>query len=416
MSSSLRLRWVAVTVFVFSAALNYLDRQILATMVDVWRTSSASSPAHPGFTLDYSGYGLLLSVFSVAYALSAPFMGWFLDRVGLNAGMSLAVAVWAVASFGTGAVHSFHELLFWRALLGIAEAAGVSAQAKVSGMYLLPEERALGAATQQLGISIGAGLAPAFTVFFAYNYSWRGTFFAAAIASLLWIPLWLATSRAIPAAVERVGAIRNANTAGQIRDPRLWALMAANALGMTVYSLWTNWAPPYLVRVHHLAPPQAAHYSWAVPVAAWLGAFAGGSLSWRWIRGGMGAVAARKRACLAGSSLAIITAAIPWTPTPLTATIGMSLSLFLVAAWSTNLYTIPVDLYGAGRAAFGVSALVFSYGVMQALVSKPLGLGIERYGFAPVCLALAVLPLAGTLLVYWQVRDSAIGYTASERR
>jgi hypothetical protein len=57
----------------------------------------------------------------------------------------------------------------------------------------------------------------------------------------------------------------------------------------------------------------------------------------------------------------------------------------------------------AGRAAFGVSALVFSYGVMQALVSKPLGLGIERYGFAPVCLALAVLPLAGTLLVYWQV-------------
>jgi hypothetical protein len=46
---------------------------------------------------------------------------------------------------------------------------------------------------------------------------------------------------------------------------------------------------------------------------------------------------------------------------------------------------------------------VFSYGVMQALVSKPLGLGIERYGFAPVCLALAVLPLAGTLLVYWQV-------------
>jgi ACS family hexuronate transporter-like MFS transporter len=408
----LRLRWVAVTVFVFSAALNYLDRQILATMVDVWRTSAI----HPGFTLDYAGYGVLLSVFSIAYALSAPFMGWFLDRVGLNTGMSLAVAVWAVASFGTGTVHSFDELLFWRALLGVAEAAGVSAQAKVSGMYLLPEERALGAATQQLGLTIGAGLAPAFTVFFAYNYSWRWTFFAAATASLAWIPLWLATSRAIPATVERVGAMRNANAGGQIRDPRLWALMAANALGMTVYSLWTNWAPPYLVRAHHLTPLQAAHYTWAVPVAAWLGAFAGGSLSWRWIRAGMSAVAARKRACLAGSALAIVTALVPWTPTPLAATAGMSLSLFLVAAWSTNLYTIPVDLYGAGRAAFGVSALVFSYGVMQALVSKPLGLGIERYGFVPVCLALAALPLAGTLLVYWQVRDSAIGYTASERR
>ena len=108
MPSSLRLRWVAVIVFVFSAALNYLDRQILATMVDIWRTA-----IHPGFRFDYADYGLLLSVFSIAYALSAPFMGWFLDRVGLNAGMSLAVAVWAVASFGTGTVHSFGELRPW---------------------------------------------------------------------------------------------------------------------------------------------------------------------------------------------------------------------------------------------------------------------------------------------------------------
>jgi len=399
------LRWVAVTVFVFSAALNYLDRQILATMVDIWRTSGPSSPANPGFTFNYADYGVLLSVFSIAYALSAPFMGWFLDRVGLNVGMSLAVAVWAVASFGTGTVHSFHELLWWRALLGVAEAAGVSAQAKVSGMYLLPEERALGAASQQFGLTIGAGLAPAFTVFFAYNYSWRWTFFAAAIASLIWIPLWLGTTRAIPAAAEKANSMRTGATASQVGDPRLWALMIANALGMTVYSLWTNWAPPYLVRVHHLTPPQAARYTWAVPVAAWLGAFAGGSLSWHWVRRGLSPVAARKRACLAGSALAVMTAAVPLTPTPLLATVGMSLSLFLVAAWSTNLYTIPVDLYGGARAAFGVSALVFSYGAMQALVSKPLGAGIERYGFGPVCVALAVLPLAGTMIVYWQVRN-----------
>ena len=400
MPSSLRLRWVAVIVFVFSAALNYLDRQILATMVDIWRTA-----IHPGFRFDYADYGLLLSVFSIAYALSAPFMGWFLDRVGLNAGMSLAVAVWAVASFGTGTVHSFGELLFWRALLGVAEAAGVSAQAKVSGMYLLAEERALGAATQQFGLTIGAGLAPAFTVYFAYNYSWRWTFFAAAAASLVWVPLWIATSRAIPGVAEKPNESTVSGTAAQIRDPRLWTLMAANALGMTVYSLWTNWAPPYLVRVHHLTPPQAARYTWAVPVAAWLGAFAGGALSWRWVRSGLSAVEARKRACLAGAALAVVTAAVPLTPTPLLATIAMSLSLFVVAAWSTNLYTIPVDLYGAGRAAFGVSALVFSYGAMQALVSKPLGVWIEHYGFAPICVALAALPLAGTLLVWWQVKD-----------
>src|SRR5579885_2518641 len=116
----LRLRWAAVVIFVFSAVLNYLDRQVLATMVDIWRT-------RPEFPFTYSDYGLLLSVFSLAYALSALFIGWFIDRVGLNRGATISVAVWAVASIGTGLSHSVHELLIWRALLGVAEASGVSA-------------------------------------------------------------------------------------------------------------------------------------------------------------------------------------------------------------------------------------------------------------------------------------------------
>ncbi len=403
LNTALRWRWVAVAVFVFSAVLNYLDRQILATMVDIWRDPSRPAALSPGFAFSYADYGTVLAAFSIAYAISAPFMGWFLDRVGLNRGIAASVAVWAVASLGTGTVHSLNQLLFWRTLLGVAEAAGVSAQAKVSAMYLLPAERALGAAAQQLGLSIGAGLAPPFTVYLAYTWNWRYAFIGAAVGSILWIPVWLTTARLIPPAVETPSARRESSFA-LLRDRRLWALMAANALGMTLYSLWTNWTPSYLVRVHHLQPRQAANYSWIVPVAAFLGAVSGGGLSWWWIRRGMSAVAARKRACLAASALAVVTAFVPALPTPAIATAGMSLSLFLVAAWSTNLYTIPVDLYGAARAAFGVSALVFSFGVMQALVSRPLGQAIDHYGFTPVCLIGSVLPLAGSLLVWWQTR------------
>ena len=74
-----------ITIFIFSSVLNYLDRQVLATMVDIWR-------ARPEFPFTYADYGLLLSVFSIAYALSALFVGWFIDRVGLNRGAGLAVA------------------------------------------------------------------------------------------------------------------------------------------------------------------------------------------------------------------------------------------------------------------------------------------------------------------------------------
>ena len=392
-------RWVAITVFIFASILNYLDRQILATMVDIWR-------ARPEFPFTYDDYGLLLSVFSIAYALSALFVGWFIDRVGLNRGAGFAVAVWAIASFGTGASHSVHELLVWRALLGISEASAIAAVTKAVAMYLLPRERAVGQAMSQLGLSLGAGIAPAFAVYFSYRYSWHWAFYAAGFISLAWIPLWLATAKHVPAVAPlQIG--KATHSFGLLRDPKLWALMIANMLGMTVYSLWANWAPTFLIRVHHLTPPQASHYTWIVPLAGYLGALLGGSISWRLVRSGHTPVAARKRACLLSAIFLLATMAVPLLPNPALATAGMSFSFFWVCAWSTNHYTLPIDIYGAGRAAFGGASLVFAYGVMQSFVSRPLAAVIERHGFGPVCFAFAWLPIAGYILVHLFVRDDA---------
>ena len=397
--SHISARWLALTIFVFSSVLNYLDRQVLATMVEIWR-------ARPEFPFTYSDYGLLLSVFSIAYALSALFVGWFIDRVGLNRGVTIAVGVWAVASFGTGTSHSVHELLVWRALLGVAEASGVTAVAKAVAMYLLPKERAVGQAVSQLGLSLGAGLAPGFAVFFSYRYEWRWAFFAAGILSLIWIPIWLFTAKRIPPAVEPHGGNAQ-HSFGLLADRRLWALMVANAIGMTAYSLWTNWSPTYLVRVHHLSPPQAAGYAWIVPICGYFGALLGGGISWFLIRSGMEPVAARKRACLISATFVLATVAIPLLPTPALATAGMSFSYFWVCAWSTNHYTLPIDIYGAARAAFAVSGLVFAYGVMQSIVSQPIAKVIEQYGFQPVCFLFALLPLASYLVVHLVIGDDS---------
>src|SRR5579884_4035453 len=388
----LRLRWAAVVIFVLSAVLNYLDRQVLATMVDIWRT-------RPDFPFSYADYGRLLTVFSIAYALAAPLMGMFLDRVGLNRGISFSVLLWAIASVGTGMSRGMSDLLVWRALLGVAEAAGVSAFGKCGGMYLPPAERALGSAASQLGLSVGAGLAPRFAVFFAYQYSWRWAFYGAAAVSLIWIPIWLITARLIPPAVETRGAEGGVDSTGLIRDRRLWALVAANAVAMTIYSLWTNWSPTYLVRAQHLSPAAAANYSWAIPLCGYIGAFLGGSLSFRFIRNGDAPVQARKRVCFLAAACCLATALVPLTPSPLLATMAMSFSFLSISAFSTNLYTVPVDLYGGARAGFGVAALLLAYGAMQAVISRPLGAIIETHGFQPVCFSFAVLPMLGYLIV-----------------
>jgi MFS transporter, ACS family, hexuronate transporter len=391
-------RWVAISVFILASVLNYLDRQILATMADIWRTQGEFS-----FTLD--DYGLLLSVFAIAYSLGALFAGWFIDRVGLNRGTTVAVAVWAVASFGTGSSHSVRELLIWRAVLGAAEASAIAAVTKAVAMYLLPPERAVGQAMSQLGLSLGAALAPAFAIYFSYRYSWHWAFYSAGILSLAWIPIWLITVRAIPP-VALPGAGK-AHSLGLLRDPKLWALMVASMLGMTVFSLWTNWVPTYLVHVHHLTPEQASHYTWIVPICGYLGGFLGGAVSWRLVRRGHTPIAARKRACFISALFLLGTMAVPQMPTPALATFGMSFSFFWVSAWSVNHYTLPIDLYGASRAAFGGAALVFAYGVMQSIISRPLATVIENFGFAPVCITFAVLPIAGYGLVHVLIRNDS---------
>jgi hypothetical protein len=55
---------------------------------------------------------------------------------------------------------------------------------------------------------------------------------------------------------------------------------------------------------------------------------------------------------------------------------------------------MPIDFFGAGRAAFGVAALTMAYGLMQAFVSPLIGVMIHRFGFAGVCAMFSVLPLA----------------------
>jgi ACS family hexuronate transporter-like MFS transporter len=183
--------------------------------------------------------------------------------------------------------------------------------------------------------------------------------------------------------------------------------MIANMLGMTVYSLWANWAPTFLIRVYHLTPPEASHYTWIVPLTGYLGALLGGAISWRLVRSGHTPVAARKRACLISAIFLLATMAVPLLPNPAIATAGMSFSFFWVCAWSTNHYTLPIDIYGAGRAAFGGASLVFAYGVMQSFVSRPLAAVIERYGFGPVCFAFAWLPIVSYLLVHLLIPDNS---------
>ena len=108
---------------------------------------------------------------------------------------------------------------------------------------------------------------------------------------------------------------------------------------------------------------------------------------------GVPAIAARTRVCLLAAIACLITAVIPWAPTAMLAATGISVSFFAVAAFSVNMYSMPLDAFPADRAAFAVSLLVCAYGLMQAVTSPIVGAIIDQWGYTPVCLVAAVAPL-----------------------
>ena len=392
--SAAPFRWLVLAVFVLSTTINMLDRATLAALAPAIAAE---------FRLSHEQYGWITAAFNLPYAVCAPFAGLLIDALGLNRAISIAVALWSCAGIGTGLTRGLGGLVGCRAVLGIAEAAGIPAAGKTIHQYLRPEERALGNGVNQAGVSLGMMLAPILATAIAVRSGWRPAFLVTGALGLAWIPLWNWTARrsgSVAAPKQHPGA-----DAAMLRDPRLWAFVAANALSMVGYFLWFNFTQLFLVEVHRLTLQQAAGFAWIPPVFAAAGGFAGGWLSLRLAIRGMPAPSARFRVCLASSVLALATAAIPAAGTPALATAGISLSIFAVAAFSVNMYTLPLDVFGAAPAAFAVSILVASYGAISALIGPVCGAMIDRYGYSPVIASVSITPLAATA-VLWITRST----------
>jgi ACS family hexuronate transporter-like MFS transporter len=389
-----RYRWVVLAVFVLSTAINYLDRATL----------SALAPVLIGeFHLSNTQYGWIGSAFSLTYAASAPLAGLLIDRIGLNRAISLAVGLWSGAGIATGLTSGLGGLVGCRGVLGAAEAAGIPAAGKAIHQYLRPGERALGNAVNQAGVSLGSVIAPLLATWIALRSGWRHAFVVTGVLGLAWIPLWLWVSRRAPAA-PAPAQTRAAGTA-LLRDRRLWVFALANALSMVGYFFWFFWTSKFMVDVYRLTLRQAAWYVWIPPVFACCGGFGGGWLSLRLVKRGVAAPAARFRVCLAAAVVSLAAAALPWAPAPGWASAGISLGIFAVAAFSVNMYTLPLDTFGAAPAAFAISVLVASYGAVSAILGPALGAVIDARGYSPVTVAVAFMPLMACA-VLWFTRST----------
>jgi MFS transporter, Spinster family, sphingosine-1-phosphate transporter len=122
---------------------NYIDRQVLAAVIPPiereFFPEAAGGDSEPGSSASEfveAKLGSLQTAFMVSYMVIAPIFGWLADRVSRWLLIGVGVALWSLASGGSGWAPTFLALLATRCFVGVGEAAyGPAAPTIISDLY-----------------------------------------------------------------------------------------------------------------------------------------------------------------------------------------------------------------------------------------------------------------------------------------
>ena len=392
--------WAVTLVAVAAMAISYIDRQALSVL---------ATTVTKALGIDDAAYGWLGAAFAGAYLVAGPFAGALVDALGARRSLAGAILLWSCVAALHALAPGFGTLLGLRLALGLAESPTFPAGAQVVQRVLPPADRARGMSTLFVGMSLGGMLAPPLAIGIATRLSWRWAFVGTALLAALWLPAWLAVTRA-GAAREAMDRPPAAAGSGRDRARRLEAAshpaMVRGLVGLFAVAPASQfafaWESKLYVGQIHLQPQELAPYLMLSALLYDLGALLFGDLASRRARA-RGDAAPHRLLFGTGAACAVtgmLLLAIAYTPAR--AVVGMGFAAVgrgavVTLVNSDTLARMPRRMVSA---AGGVIASAQS--LAGLLVNPVVGTVVKHHGFVPVLLALAAwtAPLATTWLVW----------------
>lgn len=263
------------------ALLNYLDRQMIASMkVSVMADVS-------GITLE-SQWGYMLGQFKWVYAFFSPVGGYVADRFSRRRVICGSLLVWSLITWLTGHVTTYEGLLWTRTAMGLSEAFYIPAALALISDYHRGSTRSRATGIHQAGIYCGvilggfAGYAAD-----APDFGWRWVFNFTGLFGILYaIPLFIFLR---DSKRDGDGGDQEVSVFSSVRElltnGSFLLLVACFTLPALAGWIVRDWMPAILQRSFNisqgLAGVSATLYWQLAAIAAALG---GGWLADRWMR------------------------------------------------------------------------------------------------------------------------------------
>jgi MFS family permease len=280
-----RTAWLVVALLWPVAMLNYLDRQMLASM-------KASVMADIPSIANDAGWGRMLGQFKWVYAFLSPLGGFVADRIGRRLTICSSLAAWSVVTWWTGHVTTYSELLWARSLMGVSEAFYIPAALALITDYHTGSTRSRAVGLHQMAIYCGV-IAGGFGGYVADEPSlgWRWAFDVCGIFGVLYA-LPLALLLRDPPRPASVDGPAGTGVSAAMRDLLSLLSNVAFLLLVVYFTLpavagWVvrDWMPAILKEKFDIGQGRAgvtATVYWQS--AAIIGALVGGWLADRWMR------------------------------------------------------------------------------------------------------------------------------------
>jgi MFS transporter, Spinster family, sphingosine-1-phosphate transporter len=364
--------------------LNYLDRFVPSAVLPDLKSSGIVST---DFQLGFLAPGFLL-----VYMMAAPAFGYLGDRRSRTRPIAIGVALWSLATVGSGLARNYWQLFVSRAAVGVGEAAYATISPALLADYFPAARRGRIFAIFYMAAPVGGALGYVVGGTASQLWGWRAAFFVAAAPGLL-LALWVlrvpdpprgSMEQEATPPPQRLPLARNARPGilAALRQTLMlyWQLARQGSYALTVlgYAAYTFavgglafWMPTFLERVRAVPVSQATTgFGAVVVVTGFLGTFFGGWLgdycqrytrqADLWVSG----IATLLALPLAVGSLAYASPAVFYP-----SLVGAELLLFM----STGpINSVIVGLVSPVHRASAVALSVFTIHVLGDVVSPPL--------------------------------------------
>lgn len=387
-------RWIILCLLFVATTILYIDRSALGILAPELQKSIGWSEEQ---------YGIINSVFMIAYALCFILMGRLIDTIGTRKGYLVSIGIWSIATLGHALARSWVGFAVARFSLAVGQSGSFPSAIKAVAEWFPKKDRALAVGIFNGGANMGTILSPLIIPPLVLSFNnWRLGFLWTFPIS--WVLLWLKYFRK-PEQSKRVSAEElqyinsdsneNENTEKvgwkDILPHRgAWAIAVAKFMADPIWWFYLFWGAKFLNEKFGLNLKEIGLPFFTIYLASWGLGISLGWFSSKLMKIGFSLNKGRKLGLLACALFAVPVALVPHTEN-----MWLAVSLIALAAgghcgWSANVFSLMSDIFPKKAVGSVAGFGGFSGAIGGAIVAFSIGKILQNIGVDGYAIPFAV--------------------------